>query len=268
MSVPHEEIVWLDRILLSDGRDRSLHRPPRCPGLRYVHHRWELFSRDPTHPVYVAPLTRGQVPDHVAVEQAAVYTLPVARAALETQPARLDAGSWVVSVGPWVLPIQIEVTTAPGRSPTVPIDARLAITYDGELAGESPAGFPDPDAADRVAQYFRHNPTARLAMAYYYQDYIQGKLAPHALPIAEVAIALDLGSEAAVSEYKKELQRRIWKQQGHQRELGEFLLLYSLITQADLRRAQELAASNEATGRTQEARDRLRYVQRRRTRGG
>ena len=32
-----------------------MHRAPRCAGLRYVHHRWELFSRDTTYRVYLAP---------------------------------------------------------------------------------------------------------------------------------------------------------------------------------------------------------------------
>jgi len=267
-SHPCDEIFWLDRVLLSDGRDRSLHRPPRCPGLRYVRHRWELFSRDPTHEVYVAPFTAGELPDHKAVERMAVHSLPAALAAHETQPMRLEAGAWVISLGTWVLAFCVEVTPAAGRSPTVPVDIGLAATYETELPAAQTAGIsPEPDAVDRVAKYFLQNPTARLAMAFYYQDFIQGGLAPHALPIAEVAIALDLASEAAVSEYKKELQRRIWQEQGHQRELGEFLLAHSLITGADLRKACALASINQATGRTEQARDLLPYVQRRRSRG-
>src|ERR1700756_5690002 len=52
---PHEEITWLDRELLSGNEDLTLHRAPRCAGLRYVHHDWELFSRDMSHQVYLAP---------------------------------------------------------------------------------------------------------------------------------------------------------------------------------------------------------------------
>ena len=54
-SCPHEEITWLDRSLLSGNEDLTLHRAPRCAGLRYVHHGWELFSRDTSHRVYLAP---------------------------------------------------------------------------------------------------------------------------------------------------------------------------------------------------------------------
>ena len=45
--------------MLSGNEDLTLHRAPRCAGLRYVHHRWELFSRDATYRVYLAPDTAG-----------------------------------------------------------------------------------------------------------------------------------------------------------------------------------------------------------------
>ena len=48
VSCPPDEITWLDRRMLSGNEDVMLHRAPRCAGLRYVHHRWELFSRDTT----------------------------------------------------------------------------------------------------------------------------------------------------------------------------------------------------------------------------
>jgi hypothetical protein len=261
VSRPADEITWLDRTLLSGGHDRSLHRPPRCPGLRYVHHRWELFSRDPTHPVYVAPFVAGTAPDHLAVQAEATHVLPAAKAALEAQPARLDAGSWLVSVGSRVLPICIDVVPDGRDSPTVPVGDGLPVTYDMSWGSEAPPQRtpPAPDAVSRVASYFQRNPTACLAMAYYYQDFIVGGLAPQPVPLAKVAVALDLSSDAAASEYKKELQRRIWNEQGHQRELGEFLLVHGLISQADLSQALQLAATNEAAGRTQLARERLRY---------
>ena len=44
--------------MLSGNEDLTLHRAPRCAGLRYVHHRWELFSRDTTYRVYLAPESR------------------------------------------------------------------------------------------------------------------------------------------------------------------------------------------------------------------
>jgi len=95
-------------------------------------------------------------------------------------------------------------------------------------------------------------------MAYYYQDFISGGLGPQPRPMDSVIVALDL-NKGAVSEYKKELQRHIWNEQGHQRELGEFLLVNRLIGPADLGRALQAAAANEAGGRTGLARERLRY---------
>jgi hypothetical protein len=258
---PADEITWLDRNLLSGGEDRSLHRSPRCPALRYVHRCWELFSRDTTHPVYVAPYSAGTTPDHQAVEAAARYVLPVAQAVLEARPARLDAGVWLISVGKWVLPVNIYMAMDERDQTTVPPSEGLATTADPGREHGSPApGKPAvSDAVPKVARYFRRNPTACMAMAYYYRDFIRGGLAPLAVPMAEVAVALDLSGEGAVSEYKKELQRRIWNETGHQRELGEFLFSNGLIGQADLERAIKVAAANEACGRTQLARERLRY---------
>ena len=55
VSCPPDQVTWLDRGTLSDNEDLTLHRAPRCAGLRYVEHRWELFSRDVTYQVYLAP---------------------------------------------------------------------------------------------------------------------------------------------------------------------------------------------------------------------
>lgn len=261
VSRPDHEITWLDRTLLSADRDRSLHRSPRCPALRYVHYRWELFSRDTTHSVYVASYIAGDSPDYQAVASAARYVLPTAKVGLETQPIRLDAGAWAISVGKWILPVCIDVTLESRDNPTVPHDEGLPATYDIDradvLAGlETP---PAPDAVARVASYLQRNPVAGLAMAYYYQDFIRGEFAPHAVPMVDVVIALDLTNEGTVSEYKKELQRRIWNEQGHQRELGKFLLVNNFISLADLTQALQMAAENEASGRTRLAKERLRY---------
>src|SRR5690242_2536701 len=68
LSCPTDEIIWLDRSLLSGNEDLTLHRPPRCAGLRYVHHQWELFSRDTTHQVYLAPHEDETPLDHQAVQ--------------------------------------------------------------------------------------------------------------------------------------------------------------------------------------------------------
>lgn len=258
---PADEITWLDRTMLSDGRDPSLHRPPRCPGLRFVHHRWELFSRDTTHQVYVAPFIPGTAQDYRDVQKSAMHTLPVARAALEAQPTRLEAGAWLIGVGKWVLPICVDVTLDGRDSPTVPVDAGLPATQDVSVYVAAVAALtpPVPDAVKRVARYFERNQDARLAMAYYFGEFIQGEFAPHSVAIADVAIALDLSNESAVSEYKKELQRRIWNEQGHQRELSEFLLLHGLLTQSDLDEAMRAVAANAASGRSELARKRLRY---------
>ncbi len=59
---PLDEITWLDRYLLSMGSDDTLHRSPRCAGIRYLDHGWELFSHDITHEVYVAPYANEILP--------------------------------------------------------------------------------------------------------------------------------------------------------------------------------------------------------------
>jgi hypothetical protein len=260
VTCPASEITWLDRSLLSGGRDPSLHRSPRCPALRHVHYRWELFSRDTSHPVYVAPFVAGAMPDYRAVRAGAQFVLPLARGALETQPVRLERGAWAISVGKWVLPVCVSGPADIRDRPTVPSGADALATYELERGTGLPAvrKAPAPDAAPAVARYFQRNPGACLAMAYYYQDFIGGGVAPQPRPMDAVAIALDL-TRSAVPEYKKELQRRIWGEQGHQRELGAFLLENGLIGPADLQRALAAAAANEAAGRTRLARERLRY---------
>ena len=94
-----DQITWLDRATLSAGRDPTLHRSPRCPGLRHVHYRWELFSRDTTHAVYLAPYTGGSPGHFKEVQAQAVSTLPPALPRFETHPVELAEGAWVVSVG-------------------------------------------------------------------------------------------------------------------------------------------------------------------------
>jgi hypothetical protein len=258
-----DEITWLDRELLSAGKDTTLHRPPRCAGLRYVHHRWELFSRDTTHRVYVAPYTSEPTPLHQKVQAAATHVLPMAPDRYETVPVRLEAGGWLVSVGNWVLPVCVDVPSGSRGQPTVPLRAGQPRTQEGvRLGGPSASGQaspPRPDAVAKVRAFFARNDTARLAIAYLYQEYIAGAVAPQAVPMTEVAIALDLSGEGAVSDYKKELQRRIWNEQRHQREIPEFLLANSLIGQADLQQAEKLAVDNERSGKTEMARKRLRY---------
>src|SRR5579859_2025296 len=106
---PPDEITWLDRSTLSGNEDLTLHRAPRWAGLRYVHHRWELFSRDTTYRVYLAPDVPGAPPGADAVQRTARHVLPVATASYEAQPAVLEDGSWLVSVATWVLRLRLEM---------------------------------------------------------------------------------------------------------------------------------------------------------------
>jgi hypothetical protein len=264
LDCPPGEITWLDRTLLSAGKDPTLHRSPRCAGFRYVHYRWELFSRDTTHKVYLAPFAAESAADYRAVQATARHVLPMAPAAYETLPVRLDDGSWLVSVGKWVLPLSIDVPVDRLDNPTIPHSSDQARTQQERQLVDSQAAPgegkpPLPDAAAKVRAYFDRSDQACLAMAYYYQQFILGAVAPQEVPMVEVAIALDLNGEGTVSDYKKELQRRIWNEQRHQRDLAEFLLANGLITVADLDRARQVAASNERNGRSQTARERLRY---------
>jgi hypothetical protein len=268
LSCPPDEITWLDRTLLSAGQDNTLHRSPRCPGLRYVHYRWELFSRDTSHRVYVAPYAADFTGDYHSVQTAARHVLPMAPERYETVPVRLEAGAWLVAIGTWVLPLCIDVPAQRRGQPTVPLNRGQPPTQDGiRRAGSTASGQPGPSrpnpplpgAVPRVGAFFDRNGAACLAIAYLYQEFVLGAVAPQAVPMTDVAIALDLSGEGAVSDYKKELQRRIWNEPGHQRELPEFLLANGLISQTDLDRAKKLAVVNERTGKSETARKRLRY---------
>jgi hypothetical protein len=266
---PRDEITWLDRALLSGNRDLTLHRSPRCAGLRYVHHRWELFSRDSSYPVYLAPHAGAAPPDARAVQQTAQHILPVAPALhYETLPVVLEAGTWLVSVGNWVLPLRLELAGQGGHEPAEPGQDEQPVTVEKPVPPNSTLtrrGIPPrPDAAQRAQTYLQRNAAARMAMAFHYQEYILGRPAPQPVPMMDVVVALDLSGEGAVSDYKKLLQDLIWKEAGHQRELAEFLLRQGLLTLADLQQARKLAADNERSGRSEQARRRLKYKPKRR----
>ena len=258
---PPDEITWLDRGLLSANSDLTLHRAPRCAGLRYVHHRWELFSRDTTYRVYLAPHAVGKPPAAEAVRRAARHVLPAAPARYEAQPVVLETGAWLVSVGSWVLPLRLDAAGGPRAGPPPGADEQPS-TRDGRVRANAAPGGAGPsgeDPAARVRGYFERNATARLAMAYYYQEYILGLPAPHPMHMMDVVIALDLTGEGAVSDYKKLLQSFIWKQRGHARDLADFLLSNALLTPFDLDQARRIAAGNERSGACERARQRLRY---------
>jgi len=257
VSCPPDEITWLDRRTLSGDEDLTLHRAPRCAGLRHVHHRWELFSRDTTHRVYLALAAAGTPLRAEAVQQTAHHVLPVAPARYEALPVVLTEGSWLVSVGTWVLRLRLDAPARPRADPAVPDGGKQVTTRAGTIVRRG--GEPGEDAVARVRSYFERNATARLTMAYYYQEFILGLAAPQTVPMIDVVIALDLSGEGAVSDYKKLLQGFIWKERGHARDLADFLLANGLLTPADLDEARQAAAENERSGVCAMARQRLQY---------
>jgi len=257
VSCPSDEITWLDRRVLSGNEDLTLHRAPRCAGLRYVHHRWELFSRDTTYRVYLAPETAGTPLLAQAVQRTACQVLPVAPARYEALPVVLAEGSWLVSVGTWVLRLRLDVPARPGTDQVAPDDEKQLTTRAGTIMRRG--GGPGEDAVARVRGYFMRNATARLTMAYYYQEFILGLAAPQTMPMTNVVIALNLSGEGAVSDYKKLLQGLIWSERGHARDLADFLLANGLLTPADLDEARRAAADNERSGVCEMARQRLQY---------
>ena len=268
VSCPTDEITWLDRSLLSGNRDLTLHRPPRCAGLRYVHHQWELFSRDTTHAVYLAPHEDETPLDHQAVQLTARHILPVAPAQhYETLPVALEEGEWLVSVGTWVMPLRLESSASrsePGPAPSG--SEQQPSTQEETVRAGGPAARRGsrhrPEAATDVRAYFKRNGTARMAMAFLYQEYILGLPAPQPVPMIDVAVALDLSGEGTVSDYKKLLQDIIWAERGHPRDLAEFLLANGLLTRVDLDQARKTATANELSGKTEMTRRRLQYLKR------
>jgi hypothetical protein len=257
VSCPPDEITWLDRRLLSANEDLTLHRAPRCAGLRYVHHRWELFSRDTTHRVYLAQEVAGTPLSAEAVQRTACHVLPAAPARYEPLPVVLSEGSWLVSVGTWVLRLRLDVLARTRADPAAPDGDKQQTTRAGTVMRRR--SVPAEDAVARVRGYFMRNATARLAMAYYYQEFILGLAAPQTVPMMNVVIALNLSGEGAVSDYKKLLQGLIWSERGHARDLADFLLANGLLTPADLDEARQAAADNERNGVCEMARQRLQY---------
>jgi hypothetical protein len=260
VSCPPDEITWLDRGRLSRNEDQTLHRAPRCAGLRHVQRRWELFSRDTTYQVYLAPDTAGALPSAEAVRRGARHVLPAAPENYEARPVVLERGLWAVSVATWVLRLRLDM---PAESDAGAADAEgdpkaatQAVTVTRRRTAVSGVR---QDAVARVRGYFERNATARLAMAYYYQEFILGFSAPQTVPMLDVVIALNLSGEGAVSDYKKLLQGFIWSERGHARDLTGFLLANGLLTPADLNEARLAAEKNERDGVCESARQRLRY---------
>jgi hypothetical protein len=191
------------------------------------------------------------------VQRTARHVLPAAPARYEAQPVPLEAGTWLVSVGAWVLPFRLDLPDSPPWPPDALGGDQQLLTGDGTV--QAARRDDSPDAVAHVRSYFERNATARMAMAYYYQQYILGLPAPHPVPMMDVVIALDLTGEGTVSDYKKLLQSFIWKERGHARDLADFLLSHALLTPADLDEARQIAAENERSGVCERARQRLRY---------
>jgi len=263
VNCPPDEITWLDRGLLSGNDDLTLHRAPRCAGLRYVHHRWELFSRDTTYRVYLAPYAAGVAASAEAVQRAARHILPAAPAHYEALPVVLEEGSWLVSVGSQVLPLRLDRLPGQPAQPATPRSDQQPRTQGSKVMVDASAARrgspPRDDAVAHVRGYFERNATARMAMAYYYQEFILGLAAPQTVPMMDVVIALDLSGEGAVSDYKKLLQGFIWNERGHARDLADFLLSHGLLTRVDFDQARRATADNERDGVQERVRQRLQY---------
>ncbi len=260
VNCPDDEVTWLDRSTLSGNEDLTLHRAPRCAGLRHVQHRWELFSRDATHQVYLAPDTAGAPLSAEAVRRTARHVLPAAPESYEARPVVLEQGLWAVSVAAWVLRLRLVMPAGASVAAAEPDRDKEAVTVGNTVVRRgAAAGATRKDAVARVRGYFERNATARLAMAYYYQEFILGFSAPQTVPMLDVVIALNLSGEGAVSDYKKLLQGFIWSERGHARDLTGFLLGNGLLTPADLNEARLVAEQNERSGVCETARQRLRY---------
>lgn len=262
VSCPPDEITWLDRGVLSDNEDLTLHRAPRCAGLRYVQHRWELFSRDTSYQVFLAPLPAGAGASLSAdsVRRTARHVLPAAPESYEARPVVLEPGAWAVSVAAWVLRLRLEMSAEARVDEVEPDSGQQAVTVGNTVTRRgSAAGATKKDAVERVRGYFDRNASARLAMAYYYQEFILGFSPPQTVPMLDVVVALNLSGEGAVSDYKKLLQGFIWSERGHARDLTGFLLTNGLLTAADLNEARLVAEKNERDGVCDTARQRLRY---------
>ena len=262
VSCPPDEITWLDRGVLSDNEDLTLHRAPRCAGLRYVQHRWELFSRDTSYQVFLAPLPAGAGASLSAdsVRRTARHVLPAAPESYEARPVVLEPGIWAVSVAAWVLRLRLEMSAEARVDEVEPDSGQQAVTVGNTVTRRgSAAGATKKDAVERVRGYFDRNASARLAMAYYYQEFILGFSPPQTVPMLDVVVALNLSGEGAVSDYKKLLQGFIWSERGHARDLTGFLLTNGLLTAADLNEARLVAEKNERDGVCDTARQRLRY---------
>lgn len=265
---PPDDITWLDRRLLSEGRDRHLHRKTRSAGVRYVARRWELFSHDTSHEVYLTRRDPEMPPSAELARARQQYVLPAATPRLEPRAVPLDRGEWLVAIGDWCLVLYVDTPWRNHDAPRPEDGRHEGSTDEGETEhyhspSDSDPGLREPpvaDAVEKVRAYFEKRGLVHMAIAYYYQDFIRGKVGRAEVPMAKVAVALNLINSTAVADYKKELQRLIWNQpSGHQDELAGFLIDHGLIGHSDLRRAEQLAQANRKTGKSGDAKTRFNY---------
>jgi hypothetical protein len=266
VTCPPDDITWIGRALLSDGRDRCLHRGTRCAGLRYVAHRWELFNRDTDREIYLARRHPRTPPSAQVAQATAERVIPAATPRLEPYPVPLEEGEWLVGIGVWSVVLFVGVPPRDDDALTGLRAGQGGQGADAEQSQASEATFksegepPLADAVSRVRAYFDKHGPVQMAMAFYYQEFIRNKVPAQEVPMLDVAVVLNLTSGSAIADYKKELQRLIWNEpSGHQRELAEFLVNYGLIDHSVLNRAVQLARANERTGKIREARQRLEY---------
>jgi hypothetical protein len=172
----------------------------------------------------------------------------------------LEPGPWLVSVAAWVLRFRLDGPAGDRSEAATPDGEQQVVTVGNTVVRRgAAAGATRKDAVARVRGYFERNTTARLAMAYYYQEYLLGVSPPQTVPMLDVVVALNLSGEGAVSDYKKLLQGFIWSERGHARDLTGFLLMNGLLTLADLNEARLAVEQNERNGVCDIARQRLRY---------
>src|SRR2546430_17085963 len=90
-----------------------------------------------------------------AVRRAARHVLPVAQARYESQAIALDEGTWLVSIGSWVMGLRYEAPPRPSRPPAAGQGENQPPTQDGSVAAAAVGAVrrgapPRPDAAGSV----------------------------------------------------------------------------------------------------------------------
>ena len=166
----------------------------------------------------------------------------------------------MLSVADWVLRLRLDMPTGAGVDAAEPDGDQEAVTRANELMRRRAAGGATrKDAVARVSGYFERNATARLALAYYYQEFILGLSTPQTVPMLNVVIALDLSGEGGSLITRSCFRDSSGPNAVTRRDLTGFLLANGLLTSAHLNEARLLAEQNERDGVCETARRRLCY---------